>query len=229
MLHNATTFASEVAYILQVVAGAWTLTDSGERLVSRLGALTRVTRAPRLASPSLSTWPSPSRRSAPQVLTTSAFSFDTCLALAPAAGTMRHWAALHQHCGRLSAHQACAVMRSAPAPAMASHYVQHRPLSQRGIRLQPASVHAPASLQRCGVHSRSRSAAVCATGTDARSSTSQQQQQQVPQSDHQQQGPAAAPRWDIKMLYDGDCPLCMREVHGRVMQASPWRCSPAPV
>lgn len=22
----------------------------------------------------------------------------------------------------------------------------------------------------------------------------------------------AAPQWDIKMLYDGDCPLCMREV-----------------
>ena len=54
---------------------------------------------------------------------------------------------------------------------------------------------------------------MCATGTDARSSTSQQQQQ-IPQLDHQQQEPAAAPRWDIKMLYDGDCPLCMREVHG---------------
>ena len=23
---------------------------------------------------------------------------------------------------------------------------------------------------------------------------------------------ADAPRWEIKMLYDGDCPLCMREV-----------------
>lgn len=22
-----------------------------------------------------------------------------------------------------------------------------------------------------------------------------------------------APSWDIKMLYDGDCPLCMREVN----------------
>ena len=72
---------------------------------------------------------------------------------------------------------------------------------------------------------------MCAMGTDARSSKLQQQQQQqkLPQSNRQQQGSAAPPRWDIKMLYDGDCPLCMREVRGLAMQASPGCCLQRPV
>lgn len=28
-------------------------------------------------------------------------------------------------------------------------------------------------------------------------------------------GERAAPQWDIKVLYDGDCPLCMKEVRDR--------------
>lgn len=142
------------------------------------------------------------------------------------AGTMRHWAALHQHCGRLGA--TCSVMRAAPAPAAAMHNVPHQPSLQRHSHMQLASTHAPALLQRCGVQRHSRNGAVCATGTDARSSPSQQQQQQTSQSDHRQQASAAPPRWDIKMLYDGDCPLCMREVHGLAMQACLVFWSPEP-
>jgi hypothetical protein len=131
---------------------------------------------------------------------------------------MRRLTALQQHCGRLCTRQAYGVMGAAPAPAVARLHVRHQSRCQRGIHLQPASVHAPAVPQWCGVQSRSRSAAACAAHTDARSGQhhhqqqQQQQQQPISQSDYRQQTTAADPSWDIKMLYDGDCPLCMREV-----------------
>ena len=155
-------------------------------------------------------------------------SFHTCFGLASVvAGTMRPWAALHQHCGRLSARHACAVMRGPHISAAAGHHAWQQPRFQHSIHLQPASVHAPASPQRYSVQRRSRSGAVSAMGTDARSSKPQEQQQ-TSQADHQQQGSSAAPSWDIKMLYDGDCPLCMREVRGLASQACPVGWSPEP-
>lgn len=117
--------------------------------------------------------------------------------------------ALQQRCCRMNAAvhvRVSAVARAACAPPQFRHHSTQRSMHRQQHR-QSALVRdaAAASLQRPQL--RTGISRVRAAGTDSGSSaTKQRQEQQRSITDAQQD-------WDIKMLYDGDCPLCMREVN----------------